>query len=195
MTQSKPNKVLAILGGPHKNGTTAKMLEVAIRSCKKRGDDVTAVSLYDKNIQYCCGCRKCLETRECVMKNDDMLEITNLVRESDTIILASPVYWANVPAAVKNLFDRLLGVAMEETKTFPKPRLSGKKYMMLLACNTAMPFAEMFGQSSGAKRVIREFFKTAGMRPLGSVVCGDTSRKTELSQKTVHQIEKMISRQ
>ncbi len=26
-------------------------------------------------------------------------------------LLAAPVYWANVPASVKNLFDRLLGMA------------------------------------------------------------------------------------
>lgn len=64
-----------------------------------------------------------------------------MLRECDTVILAAPVYWANVPAPVKNMFDRLLGVAMEETATFPKPRLSGKKYMLLTACNTPSPFS------------------------------------------------------
>ena len=55
-----------------------------------------------------------------------MTQISKSIKDADVIILASPVYWANVPAIVKNLFDRMSGTSMEETNTFPKPRLSGK---------------------------------------------------------------------
>ena len=62
----------------------------------------------------------------CIHK-DDVQEIAELLKLCDIVILAAPTYWANVPAIVKNLFDRLLGVAMEETKTFPKARLSNNQ--------------------------------------------------------------------
>ena len=47
----------------------------------------------------------------CIQK-DDMQEIVLLLHESQIVLLAAPTYWANVPAPVKNLFDRLLGTAM-----------------------------------------------------------------------------------
>ena len=98
----------------------------------------------------------------CVRK-DDVQEIAELLKICDIVILAAPTYWANVPAIVKNLFDRLLGVAMEETKTFPKARLSNKqRYILLTACNTPAPFSSLFGQSTGSIRCMKEFFKTAG---------------------------------
>ena len=62
------------------------------------------------------------------VQKDDIQEISLLFQECQIVILAAPVYWANIPASAKNLFDRLLGVAMEETTTFPKPKLRGKIY-------------------------------------------------------------------
>lgn len=192
MMQSNRNKTLAILGSPHADGITAQMLDIAADAVKARGDEVVYLNLYEKNIQFCRGCRKCLEKKECVITKDDMAEITEWIKESNRIILAAPVYWANVPAVVKNLFDRLLGVAMEETATFPKPRLSGKEYVLLTACNTPMPFAYIFGQSAGAVRAMKEFFRTAGMKCKGIAVCGNTSENREISGKLRHKIERFF---
>lgn len=189
MMQSNRNKTLAILGSPHADGITAQMLNIAIDAVKARGDEVIYLNLYEKNIQFCRGCRKCLEKKKCVMIKDDMAEITEWIKESNRIILAAPVYWANVPAVVKNLFDRLLGAAMEETATLPKPRLSGKEYVLLTACNTPMPFAYIFGQSAGAVRAMKEFFRTGGMKCKGIAVCGNTSKNREVSGKLRHKIE------
>lgn len=97
-----------------------------------------------------------------------------------------------MPAPVKNLFDRLLGTAMEETGTFPKPRLQGKKYMILTSCNTPFPFSWIFGQSRGAIRNMDEFFKTAGMKPIGKVVCANAASKKELPKPIVRKIERCL---
>ncbi len=184
-------KVLAILGGPHFDGTTAKMLDCAIKKAERAGCEVTKIDLYKKNIAFCTGCRVCINTRRCV-QNDDIREIEKSLHECDTVILAAPVYWANVPAAVKNMFDRLLGTAMEETSTFPKPRLSGKKYMLLISCNTPAPFSWIFGQSRGAIRNMDEFFKTAGIKPIGKIVCANAANKKELPKSIVRKIQKRL---
>ncbi len=183
----REEKVLAILGSPHANGATATMLECAIREAEKADSIVTKINLYDKKISYCTGCRACFATGVCVQK-DDLQRIAALFRESQLIILAAPVYWANVPAPVKNLFDRLLGTAMEETNTFPKPRLQGKKYLLLTSCNTPAPFSWIFGQSRGAIRCMDEFFKTAGMKPIGKFVHTNAGKKGELSNALVKKI-------
>ena len=52
--------LLAILGSPHVNGTTAAMLDYAIRKAEKMGYNVTRINLYEKNLSYCTGCRACM---------------------------------------------------------------------------------------------------------------------------------------
>lgn len=180
--------ILAILGSPRTKGTTATMLNYAISEAEKVGYNVTKVNLYEKNIAYCKGCNVCDKTGVCVQK-DDIQEIVTLLKESSIVILAAPVYWANVPAPVKNLFDRLKGTAMEETKTFPRPRLKGRKYIILTSCHTAFPFSWIFGQSRGAIRNIDEFFKTAGMKPISKIVYANPSAKSELPKSVIKKIK------
>lgn len=181
--------VLAILGSPHTKGTTAAMLNHAVQEAEKAGYTVTKINLYQQKIAFCTGCRACMDTRSCIQK-DDIQNITALLHKSRIVILAAPVYWANVPAPVKNLFDRLLGTAMEETSTFPKPRLQGRSYMILTSCNTPAPFSWIFRQSRGAIRSMDEFFKTAGMKPMGKIVCTNAANKKDLPKSLIRKIER-----
>lgn len=184
-------RVLAILGSPHKAGATGRMLDYAVEIAQREGAVVDFINLYEKEIAYCKGCRACINTQMCVYK-DDLQEIARRLEKCDVVILAAPVYWANVPAIVKNLFDRLLGVAMEETNKFPKARLSKKqKYILLTACNTAAPFSGLFGQSTGSIRAMKEFFKTSGMK-FGGKCVWTGQNKTAFPKKCKIKIERMI---
>ncbi|MDE5778600.1 MAG: flavodoxin family protein [Lachnospiraceae bacterium] len=187
-------RLLAISGSPHKNGATGEMLDYAMRIAEQHGYVVDYINLYEKNIAYCKGCRACIQLHNCVVK-DDIQEIATLLKECNIIILAAPVYWANVPAIVKNMFDRLLGVMMEETRTFPKPRLSNKqKYILFTACNTPAPFSILFGQSTGAIRGMREVFRTSGMKYGGSCVWTGNN-KTIFPKYIERKIEKLFEKQ
>ena len=181
--------VLAILGSPHSDGITASMLNHSIGLAGKAGYTVNKINLYGKNLAFCKGCKRCFVSGVCVQK-DDIQEIVALLRKCEIVILAAPTYWANVPAVVKNLFDRLLGTAMEETDTFPRPRLSGKKYMLLTACHTPAPFSWIFGQSRGAIRSMDEFFKTAGMKSMGKVVCPNAGRRKMIPERVLRKIKR-----
>lgn len=187
-------KIVAIQGSYRENGVTTSMLRYAADKLSRLGHEVTYINLFEKKIDFCKGCRRCLETEECVFKNDDMPEMTRHIKNADVVILAAPVYWGNTPAIVKNLFDRLLGASMMETKTFPKPRLAGKRYIFFTACNTRMPFAKWCGQSSGIIRAVREYFKTAGIKCIGTVVCDNTGIHKELSESKMKKIDKILEK-
>lgn len=183
--------LLAILGGPHKNGSTAAMLDCAVNAAKKAGWEVTSVSLYETDIAFCTGCRACMATGLCVHQ-DGLQHIATLLKTCDAVVLAAPSYWANVPAAVKNLFDRLLGTAMEDTNTFPRPRLSSsQRYLLLTACNTPFPFSWLCGQSRGALRAMDEFFRTSGMKCLGKVTFAGAKGRSQLPAPVIRKIERL----
>jgi len=121
MMQSNRNKTLAILGSPRTDGITAQMLDIAIDAVKARGDEVIYMNLYEKNIQFCRGCRKCLGKKECVMIKDDMAEITEWIKESNTIILGcAGLLGECAGSSEKFCLTDFWGPAMEETATFPK---------------------------------------------------------------------------
>lgn len=184
-------KLLAIMGSPHENGSTAAMMACAIKAADLNEWEVITIYLYQKQIAFCKGCRACIDTGKCVI-NDDLQEIADQIKSCDRIILAAPVYWANVPAIVKNLFDRLLGTAMEETKTFPRPRLSPQQhYLLLTACNTPFPFSWLCGQSKGTLRAMEEFFKTSGMKRLGSVVFANAKGSSTLPANIIKKIKRL----
>lgn len=182
-------RLLAILGSPHKAGSTASMLNCAVLAAERAGWKVDTVFLYEKNIGLCKGCRACMNTGICVCR-DDLQEIAQKLKECDGVVLSAPTYWANVPGAVKNLFDRLLGVAMEDTMRFPKPRLSkSQQYLLLTACNTPFPFSWLCGQSRGAVRAMKEFFKTSGMSFMGTVVFTGAKGEAKLPSSVRKRIE------
>lgn len=188
MTEQK--RMLAILGSPHKHGSTAAMLESACSAALESGWQVDRVYLYEKQIGFCTGCRACVSSGNCVQK-DDIQAIADLLRACDLAVLAAPTYWANVPAAVKNMFDRLLGVAMEDTSAFPRPRLSSKqKYLLLTACNTPFPFSWLCGQSRGTLRAMEEFFKTSGMKRLGKVTYANAHKSKRLPKTVSERIRR-----
>lgn len=167
------------------------MLDCAIQNAEQKGYKVIKINLYEKDIAFCIGCRTCMNTHICIQK-DDIQEIVTLIHKCQTIFLAAPVYWANVPAPVKNLFARLLGTAMEETNTIPKSRLQGKKYMLLTSCNTPAPFSWIFRQSRGAIRNMDEFFKTAGMKSIGKIVYAGAAGKKELPRHVTVKIARCL---
>lgn len=88
---------LAILGSPRINGMTAAMMDQTVAAAGRAGYAVTTIHLYEKELSFCTGCRICMDTKICVQK-DDIQEIAELLGKCRLVILAAPVYWANVPA-------------------------------------------------------------------------------------------------
>lgn len=187
-------RLLAILGSPHENGSSAAMLRCSVKAAEAHGWEVITISLYKKDIAFCKGCRACIKTGRCVIQ-DDIQGIADLMETCDRVVLAAPTYWANVPAAVKNMFDRLLGTAMEETPAFPRPRLSpNQDYLLLTACNTPFPFSYLCGQSKGTLRAMDEFFKTSGMKKCGQVTFAGGTGKNVVPARVAKRIERCMGR-
>lgn len=184
---------LAILASPRKNGNAAGMLNAAVQSAGQAGYTVKMVDLYDLNIAMCTGCMGCKKTGECLI-HDGIDEIRNSLLSCDLVMVASPTYFANVPAPLKNMFDRLVGAIMDDNNSaIPKPKLSSKQeYLLLTTCNTPFPFDRLGGQSSGCIKNMREFFRTAGMKCRGKIVFAGTRGKTQVPERITTRIGRLF---
>ena len=187
-------KVLFIFGGPRKKGNLANMMDVARSEAERLNYKSDFINLYDKNIALCRGCMKCKESTTCII-NDDIQEIRKLLIECDLVVMASPTYFANVSAPVKNMFDRLVGAIMDDNENMvPKPRLSSKQqYILMTTCNTPWPFDRIAKQSTGCIKAMKEFFNISGMKCKGKVIFAGTRNKNELPHALEEKIKRLMS--
>ncbi|MDK2794902.1 MAG: hypothetical protein PWQ58_101 [Archaeoglobaceae archaeon] len=100
-------KVLGICGSPRKGANTEYALNFTLNELKTMGFETEAVLLSEKEVKFCNHCGKCLEGKECPIK-DSAREIFEKMQLADAIIVASPVYYVGVSAQIKALFDRSL---------------------------------------------------------------------------------------
>ena len=99
-------KVLLINGSPNaKRCTYTALMEVA-STLETEGIETELVHVGHKDIRGCIGCRKCHTAGKCVF--DDLVnETAPKFKESDGIVIGSPVYYASANGTLISFLDRL----------------------------------------------------------------------------------------
>lgn len=106
-------KVIAINGSPRKEGNTATALHRFGERLQSQGIEFEILHIGHKPIHGCIGCGKCREMKNdtCTIKNDGLNELIPTLKAADGIVLASPVYYADVAGTMKCFLDRLFYVS------------------------------------------------------------------------------------
>ncbi len=101
-------KVIAFNGSGRKNGNTAILINTVFEELNKEGIATEMIQLAEKIVKPCSGCRKCMENKNvrCVITDDAANECIEKMVAADGIILATPVYFANISAQLKAFMDR-----------------------------------------------------------------------------------------
>ena len=109
-------KVIGICGSP-RNQATAYVLRKALQMLKRHGFETEFFTVRGKDIGFCRHCDYCLKHKECVMK-DDMYKLYPLFRETDGIMIATPVYNGGVSAQTKTIMDRCRALVAADRNMF-----------------------------------------------------------------------------
>lgn len=99
-------KILVISTSLRKGGNSDTLADELIRGAKENGTSVEKICLEGKTIGFCKGCLVCQKTQECVIK-DDAVNIVEKVKNADTIVFATPIYYYEMSGQMKTLLDRL----------------------------------------------------------------------------------------
>jgi len=92
---------IVAINGSHRNGNIDFILDTLLNR-----SDAEQIKLRKKDIQFCNGGDYCCPKTGRCDKRDDMLAIYKQLESADLIILASPCYFFNVTARMKNFMDR-----------------------------------------------------------------------------------------
>lgn len=102
-------KVVLINGSPNAKGCTYTALEEITKEFASEGIDYELLQTGKKAIRGCTACFTCKsnQTGHCVFADDLVNEVIDKIRESDAVIVGSPVYYAGISGQVKALMDRV----------------------------------------------------------------------------------------
>jgi len=126
-------KIVCLYGSPRSKGNSATLANHFLEKTESLGAYIKTYSLNKLDLKGCQACRACKEKQDrCILK-DDLSEVLEDVRDTDVLVLATPVYFGDITAQMKTFMDRTYSFFVPDFLTSPKPsRLEpGKKLVFI----------------------------------------------------------------
>lgn len=105
-------KIMAFNGSPRKKKwNTVSLLENALKGAASVGAETELVQLYDLNFSGCISCFSCKKINRrkdgiCAVQ-DDLTSVLDRVKNTDALIMGTPVYYGAESAAARAFLERL----------------------------------------------------------------------------------------
>jgi multimeric flavodoxin WrbA len=97
--------VLTIAGSPRRRGNSDRLLDAAEAAVLAAGGSVYRVVASQSGVAPCRGCNACSKDGRCVVR-DAMDDLNEAFDSADALLIATPVFFATVPAVLKVIYDR-----------------------------------------------------------------------------------------
>lgn len=143
-------KVLIINSSPRKDGNSSLLINEIEKVFKENDIEYEVLLIGNKNIRGCIACNYCSDNGECVFK-DDINKAGKILKESDGLILVSPVYYGSPNGTLISFLDRLFYSA---------------NYDLRMKVGASFSVARRAGATSSVD-VLNKYFTISGM-PIAS---------------------------
>lgn len=157
--------VTGVAGSPRRQGNSELLLDAALAGARAKGATIDKILLADFKINPCRGCDYCRRGR-CIQR-DDMDSLGPRLEQAEALIIASPIFFYNVPAQLKTMIDRCQ-VYWNRKHRLSKPvnRLPGRNRGALLAVG-ATQGEQLF---TGTILTVKYFFEALNLNYTGELL-------------------------
>lgn len=105
-------KVIGINGSPRKTWHSAQLLDNALEGARAAGAETKRIDLFDLDFRGCISCFACKRLggssyTKCAQR-DALTLVLEEILAADALVVAAPIYYGEVPGAVRNFYERLL---------------------------------------------------------------------------------------
>jgi multimeric flavodoxin WrbA len=137
-------KIVCLLGSPRPNGNSAAIARCLTEEAGKLGANVNIHALNRLKFRGCQACMACKGKLDHCALDDDLSPVLEEIRAADILVLATPVYFADVSSQMKMFIDRIYAFYVTDFLTNPKPsRLTPGKRLIFIQTQ-AQPEENMF---------------------------------------------------
>jgi multimeric flavodoxin WrbA len=168
-------KIITLLGSPRANGNSAAIAGRFMETAKKYGAETKTYSLNKLKYAGCQACMMCKDMLDRCALKDDLEPVLDDIRDADILVLATPVYFADVTAQMKMFIDRTYSYYVPDFLNKPVPgRLRPGKQLVFIQTqaqpgdkffNDIYPKYEFFFQVLGFKN--NHLIRAAGVNDAG----------------------------
>ena len=102
MGDASVRKTLIFNGSPRKQGDTAALIRALTEGL---AGEYRVVDCYRADISPCVDCRACRREKRCVLR-DEMQEIYPYIETCDSVVIASPIYYAELTGKLLDVASR-----------------------------------------------------------------------------------------
>ncbi len=95
-------KTLIFNGSPRRNGDTVSLIRILTGRIE---GEFRVVDCYREDISPCIDCRSCRKEKKCVIP-DGMQEIYGYIEDCDNLVIASPIYYAELTGKLLDAASR-----------------------------------------------------------------------------------------
>ena len=164
------SKIVVLAGSPRKNGNTDRLAASFVKGAEER-HEVEVIPVHSYDVNPCIGCNTCFTSpgNECVQE-DDMSLIYRKLKETDMIVIASPVYFYGLSSQLKAVIDRL--------HTPMRNRFPVRKLGLILVGAAELP--ELFDAIITQYRLVLNFFH---LEDMGMVLVRGVREKGDLREE------------
>lgn len=164
------SKILAIIASPRKDGNCETLINAITDGAMGLSTNILDI-IHLNSLRFTNGCQACMEckkTGSCVTK-DDLSPILDLIRDADSLIVATPMYFGHSSSQYRMLEDRMYSFLENDGNcTLAK----GKKLVTVVTCGKDKGTAEIV--ANNIERVYTNYF---GLIPSGKIVMVDHGSK------------------
>lgn len=146
------SEVTAIIASPRKNGNCQAIVGKMAEVLKAKGKTVNVFNLNEMDLKGCQACYACKKAGHCVRK-DDLTAVLESMKDSESIILATPNYFGQPCGQFRMAEDRFYGfVGMDADGNFCSNLPAGKKVAVVVSS----------GSGAGSDNIIKSISGVMG---------------------------------
>jgi len=126
-------KAVCVLGSPRPNGNSNAIARHFCDRLAGLGAEVQTFALNKLTYRGCQACMACKTKLDRCVLDDDLTRVLDAVRETDLLVMATPVYFGDITSQLKGFVDRMYSFFTPDYRTSSvKSRLApGKKLVFI----------------------------------------------------------------
>jgi len=128
-------KIVSLLGSPRPKGNSTALARHFCYAAETLGAEIQTFALNKLKYRGCQACMTCkTKLDKCVLK-DDLAEVLDAVRNTDILLMATPIYYGEVSSQLKAFIDRTYSYLVPDfiSSSNPSRLESGKKLVFIQA--------------------------------------------------------------
>ena len=171
-------KVMLINGSPHPQGNTFLALEEMRKIFAVEDIETEMVHVGNKALRGCIACGSCAVKKQCVF--DDLVnETAPIFKESDGIVIGSPVYYASANGTLISYLDRLF-FSTQMGQCFDKTMKVGASVVIARRGGLSATFDELnkYFTMNNMPVASSQYWNSAHGREQGEVIKDDEGMQT-----------------